>query len=94
MATGVRAATTSNVARSDTSVEILAAAERHGFFVYNDSNADLYLRFGAGAASTTAFSVKLVAGAFYEGPYSYDGAVQGIWASAGGGAARVTELAA
>lgn len=88
-------ATDASVADSATSVTILAAnALRRGAMVYNDSTATLYLRFSSSAASATSFGVKLFADDFYElsAGMVYTGAITGIWATAAGGAARVTEL--
>jgi hypothetical protein len=85
----------SSVAASVTSVTVLAAnASRLGATVFNDSTATLYLAFSASAASTTAYTVQLAAGGYYELPNSglaYVGAMTGIW-SAANGSARVTEL--
>lgn len=86
-------ATLTNVAASASSVSILASnANRKGAMVYNDSTAILYLKFGT-TASTSSFTVLMVAGSYYELPPSsiYTGAIDGIWASATGNA-RITEL--
>lgn len=82
-----------SVGGSASSVSILASnASRKGAAVYNDSTAVLYLKLGA-TASTTSYTVQLVAGAYYELPTTsvYTGAIDGIWASATGNA-RITEL--
>lgn len=94
MSAGVRNVSVSSFEQSDTDAEFLATAERHGFLVYNDSAVDLYLRFGTAAASASDFTVKLVAGAYFEAPASYDGPVHGVFASAGAGFAYVTEIGA
>lgn len=62
--------------------------QRH---VYNDSSADLYLKYGTGA-STTVFLVKIGPGGLYEFPNDpiYAGPVTGVWSSATG-AAMCTE---
>ena len=90
-------ATCTNVtaAASDT---LIASAnrKRRSMKVMNDSTAILYLKFGSGA-STTSYTVKMVAGAYYEVPsitgvgHCYNGALYGYWAAANG-AARVTEV--
>lgn len=89
----VRSATVSNVAASATSVALFAAVEPNLADVrtiYNDSSAVLYVKFGA-TASTTSFTVKLLAGDYFEFPRPlYTGVVHGIWASATG-SARLTE---
>jgi hypothetical protein len=83
--------TQSSVAASTSSVSLLAAnTARRGATIYNDSTADLYLKLGA-SASTTSFTIKLAAGDYYEVPFGYTGAVTGIWSSATGNA-RITEL--
>lgn len=80
---------------SSASTVVLKASNtaRLGLSVFNDSTAILYLAFAA-TASTSAFTVKVGAGGYYElpGPV-YTGAVSGIWASANGNA-RVTEVTA
>lgn len=86
------AVTSVTAAASDTSL-LSANALRKGASVFNDSTATLYLSLAATAASTTAFTIKLAAGAYYEIPFAYSGAVRGIW-SAANGAARVTEMTA
>lgn len=84
-------ATLTNVAASATSVTVLASnTSRVGAQIYNDSTVLLYLKFGT-TASTTSFTVLLVASAYYEVPAGYNGKIDGIWASATG-TARVTEI--
>lgn len=87
------AAATSNVNGSASSVTLKAAnAARRGLLVHNDADKDLYLKYGA-TASTTSFTVKILAGGYWEMPFPiYAGVVDGIWASGPTGAARVTEL--
>lgn len=93
MPRGLRNATITSVSQSDSSVAFLVTAERAGFAIYNDAEDDLYVSLGEADASTTSFTVKLAAGIYYEGPWGYDGPVKGIWAAAGAGAARITEIA-
>lgn len=84
-------ATLSNVDASASSVTLLAAnTARLGATIVNDSTVTLYVKFGA-TASTTSYTVKLIADAYYEVPFGYYGIIDGIWASATG-VARVTEL--
>ena len=93
MALQAGAATLTSVAASASSTSILAAnTARRSFSVYNDSSAVLYLKLGA-TASTSSYTVQVAAGGFYECPaaWYYQGAVDGIWASATGNA-RVTEV--
>lgn len=80
-----------NIAASATSVTILALnAQRRGATIYNDSTATLYLKLGA-TASSTSFTVKMLADDYFEVPFWYTGVIDGIWASATG-SARVTEV--
>ncbi len=91
----VRAATStlSTVAASASSVTVLALnAARLAATIDNDSTVNLYAKFGA-TASTSSFTVKIPAGAYYEVPGNYTGIIDGIWDSATGNA-RVTELTA
>ncbi len=87
----------SNVVDNAASVTVLAAnANRLGFRIVNDSSAIVYLKCGA-AASTTSFTEKLLPGQSWgtrELGVNYTGLIAGIWESAPGGAARVTELTA
>lgn len=86
--------TITSVAGSATSVSLLVLnANRVGATFYNDSTAIAYLAF-ASTASTTAYTVQMVAGAYYELPFQnkmYTGIVSAIWASAAG-SMRITEL--
>jgi hypothetical protein len=73
-----------SVAASITSVTLLAAnSVRKGAAIWNNSTANLYLEFGA-AAATNAFTVRLSAGGYYEIPFTYTGQISGIWDSANG----------
>ena len=73
------------------SVAILAAnANRKEALIFNNSTANLFLAF-TGTASTSAFTVKLAAGASYVLPTPlYKGVISGIW-DAANGTAQVTE---
>lgn len=92
----VRAATSAitSVARNAASTTILAAnGARFGGSVYNDSNSILFLRLATGTATTTTgYSVKVGAHAYFEIPSYYSGIIVGIWASAGTGNALITEF--
>jgi hypothetical protein len=88
-----RAATpaVTSVAGSATSVSCLASnANRLGATVYNDSTADLYVKLGA-TASTSSFTVKIFTDGFFAVPFGYTGVIDCIWSSAAGNA-RVTEV--
>lgn len=80
------------VASSASAVTLFSAnTDTVGRLVFNDSTQTLYVKFGT-AASASDFTVKMVAGAYYEFPYPiYRGVVTGIWASADGNA-YCTEL--
>lgn len=88
---GAQTPTLANVASSTSSVALFAAVGSiNGRSIFNDSTANLFVAFGSAAASTTNFTVKLAAGAFYEfREAGYAGPVQGIWDAANGNA-RVT----
>lgn len=84
-------ATLSNVNASASSVTLLAAnTARLGATIVNDSTVTLYVKFGA-TASTTSYTVKLLADAYYEVPFGYYGIIDGISASATG-VIRITEI--
>jgi len=84
--------TTSSVASSVTSVQLLAAnTARLGVIIYNDGNATLKIKFGT-TASATDFSVEIPGNTGYEmwAPL-YNGRIDGIWTTALG-SARITEI--
>ena len=66
--------------------------KRVGWSVFNDSTANLFVKFGV-TASTSSFTVKIAPGGYYEMPTTptYQGQIDGIWDAANGNA-RVTEL--
>ncbi len=87
-------ATLSNVNDTVASTTLLAAnAARRGVTIFNDSTADLFVKYGA-TASATSFTVKIAGGGYWEMPSpTYLGVLDGIWsADTASGAARVTEL--
>lgn len=88
------AATLTQVNSSNTSQTILASnANRIGALIFNTDANNLYLAFTASAATTSAFTVKIAAGGYYEFPQPvYRGQVTGIWDVDGSGAAVITEL--
>ena len=86
-------ATKANVSAAVTTTALIASnTSRLGASVFNDSTSAMYVNLGA-SASTTAFVVKLAAASYYEIPFGYTGAVNGIWDTATG-AARVCEFTA
>jgi hypothetical protein len=85
--------TVTAVAQSIVTVTILSTnLSRKGAIVYNHITAGfLYLKQGP-ACTTADFTIKLAPGHAYELPFPvYTGQITGIWSSAGGGAAQVTE---
>jgi len=93
--TATTAITTVDDRDSPRAVILASNSNRLGATIFNDSTADLYLLLGSGAnASTTNFSVKVAAGGYYEVPFNYTGAIDGVWGAAGSGNARVTEFTA
>lgn len=89
--------TLSSVSDSASSVTLLAAnAARLAFRIYNDSDSVLFIKGGA-TASATSFTEKVLPGQSWgtrEIGVNDIGKLDGIWASAPGGAARVTEWTA
>ena len=79
------------VATSNASASLLVAnANRLGATIVNDSGHKLYIKFGA-TASTTSYTVLVPAAGYYEVPFDYTGAIDGILDS-GTGNAQITEL--
>lgn len=90
--TGVRGSSSAvtSVAGSATSVQLLAAnSSRKEATITNDSTADLYLKLGT-TASTTSYTVKLRQDESYITD-KYTGRIDGIWGSATGNA-RITQV--
>lgn len=80
-----------SVADNVASTQLLASnASRRAFRVYNDSTSVVYIKYGT-TASSTDFTVMLDSKGYLEENF-YSGKVDAIWASAPGGAARITEL--
>lgn len=68
-----------------------ANTSRRGLMIMNDSTQTLYIKYGA-TASTGDYSIKMLAGAYFEAPHPcYTGKIDGVWASANG-YAYVTEV--
>ena len=86
-------ATVTSVAAAATSTQLLAVnTARVGAQVFNDSTADMNLKYGT-AASSSSFTVKLPPAGYWEMPPGvvYTGVIHGIWVVAVG-SARITEL--
>lgn len=92
-------AAVSTVTSVTTATTLLAAnANRRGAIIFNASTAILYLKYGTaaqtGAVSATSYSVRIAANTSWiiDVP-TWEGALQGIWASVNG-SAQVTDLSA
>lgn len=84
--------TVTTVARSNASQTLLAAnSSRKGATIYNDAAANLFVKLGA-TASTSSFTVRLQNTDYYEVPFGYTDVIDGVWASNGAGDAKITEL--
>jgi hypothetical protein len=84
-------ASLTSVASSATSVSILSSNSiRKGLILWNDSTATAYVAFAA-SSSTSAFTIKMGPGAYWEMATLYTGAISAIWDVANG-SMRVTEL--
>ena len=80
------------VASSATNVTLkVSNSLRLQLFIFNDSTNILYVKFGQ-TASLSDYTLKILAGGFYELPYPvYTGRVDGIWDSVNGNA-YITEM--
>jgi hypothetical protein len=67
-----------------------ASTGRLGCTIFNSGPGTLHVMLGTATASTSAFSVRLSAGDYYEVPFNYTGLIGGIFATAG--TAEVTEV--
>jgi hypothetical protein len=67
-----------------------ASTGRLGCTIFNSGPGTLHVILGTATASTSAFSVRLSAGDYYEVPFNYTGLIGGIFATAG--TAEVTEV--
>lgn len=91
-------ATLTSVSSTAASQTIKAAnTARLGLSISNTDANILYLLLGGGTASATNFTVAIsgataTAIGYYEVPYGFTGAITGIWAVDGAGAALVTEF--
>lgn len=86
-------ATVTTVNDTNVSTQLLALNDnRLGATFYNTSTADLYLKFGT-TASTTSFTVKIPPDGYYELPIPvYTGRIDGIWSADATGLVAITEL--
>jgi hypothetical protein len=89
----VNSASTTSVAASATSVQLLASqSNRRGVILVNGSDKTAYVKFG-NTASTTSYTYKLITGATVEFPSPvYTGKVDCIWESGATGSMYITDL--
>jgi hypothetical protein len=88
----VASATLSDVSQSASSQTLSASlSTRRGLVIHNDAADLLYLKYGS-TASASSFTDVVLPSQTWRLPDPYYGIVTGIWANAGSGAARVTEL--
>ena len=82
-----------SVALSETSVVLLLAnIDRRFASIFNASNRSLFVAFGA-TASLTDYTVEIPKASYFETqPDGYTGVISGIWATAGAGNAKITEV--
>lgn len=86
--------TTTAIANSIVVQTVLAAnTNRDGFFLYNDSNKDCFIKFGA-TATTSLFGFRLTPGDFFDGKNlpNYLGIITCIWPSPATGSLMATEF--
>lgn len=82
----------SSPAVGNTNTSILALnANRLGATIYNEGSVACFVKLG-GTASATSYTVKMAVDGYYEVPFGYTGAIDGITAS-GTATLRVTEFA-
>ena len=60
-----------------------ASTGRLGCTIFNGGPGNLHVLLGTATASTTAFTVRLSSGDYYEVPFNYTGLIGGIFATAG-----------
>jgi hypothetical protein len=63
---------------------------RIGCTIFNSGPGNLHVTLGTATTSTSAFTIRLSAGDYYEVPFRYTGLIGGIFATAG--TAEVTQL--
>jgi hypothetical protein len=60
-----------------------ASTGRFGCTIFNSGPGNLHVTLGTATTSTSAFSVRLSSGDYYEVPFNYTGLIGGIFATAG-----------
>jgi len=78
---------------TDSSTATVSSADstKQATIIFNDSDKDAYLKFGAGA-TLADFSKKLAPGESYEPTFRYTGILTAKWAASPTGNMRVTEI--
>jgi hypothetical protein len=80
------------IPQSATAVVLLDSnVDRQGAIIMNESSAALAIEFD-GIPSMAENLVIVQPGGYFEIPYAFKGAVQGVWASAGTGFAKIREF--
>lgn len=81
-----------NIASANINTALLADNPiRNGATFFNSSTQVLYLLLDDSAASIANYSVQVEAGGYYEIPFNYTGAVNGVWPVANG-SVKITEF--
>ena len=89
---GAQTGTTSSVADSASSAQMLAAnTSRLGAVFFNDSPAVAYVKCGT-TASSTDFTYRMDPYGTMEIPFGFQGRIDAIWASDQSGSMRITEF--
>jgi hypothetical protein len=70
---------------------LVANPSRKGATFYNNGNTPWFIKLGAGANTSTSFTLRLEKSSYYEVPYNYVGVITGLQAVANGNL-LVTEL--
>jgi hypothetical protein len=85
--------TVEGVINSTTSSVLLASENflRAGVSIYNNSSNNLFVRCSESAATTSVFTARITSQGYWQTPYGYQGAIQGVWDGASGNA-LVTEF--
>jgi hypothetical protein len=83
--------TVTSVTVTASSTSILALnPNRNGTTIYNETGSTCYLKLGS-TASLTSYTIQITVGSYYEVPFGYTGAIDGITSSATA-TLRVTEF--
>jgi hypothetical protein len=87
------ASTVTSVPANVASVLLLSANTlRRGATITNTDANPLYVRLSNGAATVASPTVIIAPNGYYEVPFNFTGGIAGIWATAGAGAAVITQF--